>query len=617
MFRLKEQQLHMLIWMMVIASTLFFVVLGVERIKPLDEKGSWKGMEDYSGGWICTYETTNEEKLKEYQKQNPSENMEADLKKDSTIVEVVTFPYTFHVKEGSTITMTHKIPEMELDTLYATMEIENANVCVYIEGDIIYSSYARERMLPVRHIVPMRTEYHDRMITIELSGLEKSAVEIGSFQSGNYNQLWVTTLQESGITVPVSFILICVSLCMLVVWLIAKNTWQQKRLLLYSSIEGLLLGTISLLDTEVIPLVTGWNYGVYMMKSCLIMLVIILHLILIRCFIYKKKVLGLIDTGILFVGILYISVMVLQMFSLVMFDTIYMIGLVLYGVIIVLFTIVLAITVFDYGRREGLPVFVANIILIVCILAQIIMQVTGRGGHDSIYIKIGFLLYMTYIWVFALRQAFYVQSVTEEKIQDDNEIRAQVMERLNSNLIFASFQTLQNLIKNGSPKSVKMIYYISVYFRDNLKALEEEDKVITFADEMEHIIAYLQLQRTRNHNLNFAIECKEKGFNVPRHSLEPLVENAVKHGIANNGNMGNVAVRSYMRADGYAVQIVDDGAGFDTNILKKKTTTLAKKLELLEKTCQARTEVISREGKGTVITIVFPVLENDLMDEMM
>lgn len=616
MLRLKEQQLHMLIWMMVAASVLFFVLWGAKRVAPLDEKSAWKGMQDYSGGWICTYETTNDEKLKAYQKQHASDMAKEDSKKGSTIVEVVTLPYTFQVERDSTIVMTNKLPEMDLDTLYATMKIENANIRVLVEEDIIYSSNAKEEMLPVRHIVPLLAEYEDRMITIELSNLQTNTIQVGAFQSGNYNQLWVTTLKASMITLATGLILICAGLCMLVAWIVVQNTWQQKRLLLYSSVEGLLLGVMCLLDTEVVPLLTGWNYGVFMLKSCVVLLAIILHLTIIRCFIYKKKVLGIIDTGVLCVGILYISVMVLQMFSLVQFDTIYTIGIVLYGLVIVLFTIVLAITVFDYQRREGMPVFIANVFLIVAILAQIIMEVTGRGGSDRIYVRIGFLLYMIYIWVFGLRQATFVQPVKEEATYDESDIRAQVVEQMNPNLIFASFQTLQSLIKNGSPKSVKMIYYISVYFKNNLQALESENSIISFADEMEHIIAYLQLQRTRNHNLNFAIECKAKDFNVPRHSLEPLVENAVKHGIANNDNQGNVAVRSYMRADGYAVQIVDDGAGFDMSILKKKNTTVAKKLALLEKTCQARTEVISREGKGTVITIVFPMLENDLMDEM-
>ena len=623
MFRLKEQQLHMLMWMMVIATVLFFGFLGLDRALGLDEKYSWKGMEDFSDGWICTYETTDMEKLKLYQRGNRSSEddkeqteKQGEEQEDFTIVDVVTFPSVLAVQEDTTIQMSHKVPDMNLDTRYVTLELDNATVKVYVEEDIVYASGSRERMIPVRHIIPISPKYEDKMMTIEISDIVGDEVDIKRIQSGIYNQLWVTTLQENGVSVGIALVLICMSLCMLLVWVLVKNTWQQKRLLCYATLEGLLLGLLCLLDGQVFALITGWNYGTYILKACGMLLAIVLHLTIIRCFIYKKKVLTIVDTSVLLVGVLYISVMVLQAFSLVYFDTIYQIASVLYCVMVGLFTVVLAITIFDYKRREGMPVFVANIILVMCMLAQVILYLAGRQtGEEYIYMRIGFLLYMLYIWVHGLRQAFYVQMKKEEAQLDESKLRAKVVEQMNPNLLFASFHSLQSLIKNGSDKSVKMIYYISVYFRDNLKALESEGETISFKDELEHIIAYLQLQRTRNHNLDFAIECKVKEFNVPRHSVEPFVENAVKHGIANHQNRGNIAIRTYTRADGYAIQIIDDGAGFDTNILKKKSTTMTQKLMMLEKTCHARTEVISKEGKGTVITIVLPMLENDLLDD--
>lgn len=92
-----------------------------------------------------------------------------------------------------------------------------------------------------------------------------------------------------------------------------------------------------------------------------------------------------------------------------------------------------------------------------------------------------------------------------------------------------------------------------------------------------------------------------------------MVENAVKYGVANNGNRGNVVIRTYQREEGYAIQVVDDGAGFDRNKLTRKSpTALLNLFAMLEKTCQAKFEMISKEGKGTVITIILPVLENDL-----
>lgn len=594
MFRLKEQQLHMVMWMMAIASILLFFVFGLGKALQIEEQRVWKGMDDFSEGWIGTYEAT-----------------------DDRTMEVLTLPTTLTVKDNTEVVLSHKVPEVKNDNVYVTLKLDNASVRVLVEDQIIYTSSPKEQMVPVRHIIPILPTYSDMMMSIEITDIAGDKVTIQEIQSGTYNQLWVSTLQAHGVSLGIGFLLLVIGSIMLLVWAIMKNTWQQKRVLLYASLEGVLLGALSIFDSEFLPLLLGWSYGTYILKACAIILAIALHLTIIRCFIYKKKVLGIVDTAILLVGVLYISVMVLQVFGLIHFDIIYNIGSVLYGVMVLLFTIVLAITIFDYQRKEGMPIFVANVILILCMLCQVIMYLTGRKIiAENVYIGIGFLIYVMYIGIYGMRQAFYVQPKKEMLPIDESQIRSEIIEQMNPNLLFASFQTLQNLIKNGSAKSMKMIYYISVYFRDNLKALESAGEVVSFHEELEHIIAYLQLQKTRNQNLDFAMECKVKDFNIPRHSLVPLVENAVKHGIANHDNKGNVAIRTYTRADGYAVQIIDDGAGFDTTILRKKNTTISQKLALLEKTCHARTEVISKEGKGTVVTIVLPILENDLMDDI-
>ncbi len=617
MFRLKESQLHMVMWLMVVASLLFFAVFGMVQSIQVESEKTWQGMDDFSDGWICTYETTDMEKLETYQRENGF-SMESDegQEKDYTIVEVVTFPATLSVQKDTVIKAMREVPDVELESLYVTLKTDDAMVKVLVEKDIIYASHEQESGIPVRHRIPILPEYKGKMMTIEISEMTEVEMEITQIQSGSYNQLWVTMLQEHGISIGIGILLILCSICMLLIWKMTKNTRQQKRLLFYSCIEGILLGTMCLLAGDMIPMLTGWNLGTYILRAFGILIAIVLHLTIIRCFVYKKKVVTVIDSCILLTGVLYISGMVLQVFSLIEFDTIYFIGAILYSVMVVLFTVILAITIFDYKKKEGMPVFIANVFLILCMLAQVVMVLAGRqDGGDYVYVRIGCLLYMIYIWIYGLKQAFMVQPKGEEIALDTNQLRTQVIEQMNPNLLFASFHTLQGLIKNGSDKSVKMIYYISVYFRDNLRALEAEGEIISFKEELEHMIAYLQLQKTRNSGLDFAIECKEKDFRIPRHSLMPLVENAVKHGIAQHENQGNVAIRTYTRADGYAIQIIDDGAGFDTQGLRRKTTTLTKTLSLLENVCRAKTEVISKTGKGTVITIILPMLENDLLSD--
>ena len=593
MFRLKEQQLHMLMWMMVIASIVFFGFFGIGKALVVEESRSWKGMDDFSEGWLCTYETS-----------------------EDTIVDVLLLPTTVSVKKDEEVVLSRLVPDIKKDTVYVMLELDNADVQVYVKDDIIYSSSPKDTMLPVCHVIPILPEYSELTMSIAITNRADKEISLGKLQSGTYNQLWVSYLQTHGFQVVLGVLMLLIGIALLISRLVIKNTWQQKRILLYAGAEGILLGVLCICNSELIPLIVGWNYGNYVLKACVMMIAVVLHLTIIRCFIYKKKVLGIVDTTILLIGVIYISVMVLQWFELIHFDLICTIALVLYVIMVLLFTVVLAITIFDYQRKEGIPVFIVNIILIACMLVQLIAYLIGRQTNiENIYIYIGFVIYMLYIGIYGMRQAVCVQMKKEEQPLDESQIRAQVVEQINSNLLFASFQTLQGLIKSGSSMSVKMIYYISVYFRDNLKALESAGEVVSFAEELEHIIAYLQLQKTRNRNMDFGIECKAKDFNIPRHSIEPLVENAVKHGLAKNGNKGTVAIRTYIRADGYAIQIIDDGAGFDAGILKNKKTTLAKKLMLLEGTCQARTEVVTKEGKGTVITIVLPMLDNDLMEE--
>lgn len=612
MFRFEDRQLHMLLGLFLGASMLLFCFFCIGKLPEAYERGELKGMTDFSEAWVCTYVTEDKEKLEQYQS--------AKEKKDNghkEITEIVNFPAEFLLEEGKTVWMTHKVPELGSDTVYMTLHTDKQAIRVYVGQDLLYSSEESEKRLPSFHVISIDPKYKNMVISIEQKGMAGNRMETGAIQVGSYTELLITAFFENELFLLIGILLVCISICMLVVWLFAKSLWRWRRLLLYCSLEGLLLGILLLTENRLVQIFVDWSLGMYFLQSCLVIITGVLHLMVMRCAVYKKKVLFLLDVGILLYGICYISVMVLQAFSLIQFDTIYLVGKVLFVISIVLYTIVLGVAIYDYERKEGKPVFYANILLLLSLLAQVIMQYSGRQEQiNNIYIPIGFLFYMVCILLYGLKQIFYMEPQKESTALDDREIRAQVIKELNPNLLFASFHTLQNLIKNGSDKSIKMIYYISVYIRDNLKAMNQAGETIPFEEELEHMIAYLQLQKIRNRNLEFTVECKVKEFRVPRHSMEPMVENAVKHGIANQVNQGNIIIRTYQRAEGYAIQIIDDGAGFDKKVLTREgRTALLNLLTMLERTCQAKTEVVSKEGKGTVITMILPMLENDLMEK--
>lgn len=607
MFHLSEKQLHMLLGGLCGATFLllcFFALFG----KPAaGTSGVITGLSDYSQGWIATYQTTDTKLLQEYQKEN-------EESAEGMIQQVVNLPVTFAVEKGNVVTLTHKLADLGQNTGYIVVDTKQEQITVSVQGNVLYESSEKEGYLPARHVVAIDPQYQGQTLQIQLTGTERNRITLQGIYEGDYSQVMISAWLENGYAVVVGGLLLFGGLCFAVVWMFVHNRIRNKRPLLYSVMETLGIGILFLLDSRLVRMAMHWETGWYLLESAVFILVAIAHMLVIRSVTYKKRMLALLDAGSLVCAIFYISVMVLQGFSLLHFDTIRMLSAGLCACIVIACTIALFVTVCVYKRKENRIVLVANGVLAAGMLLQVLHQVMQTQEMTiPVYMIAGIVLYEGIIFFGALWQA--MRTGQEEQDEDDLQTRnrEQVLEEFNPNLLFASFHTLQNLIKNGSANSAKMLYYISVYFRDNLKAMKQPFEMISFEEELEHILSYLTLQKTRNPNLSFTVECKVKEFQIPRRCIEPMVENAVVYGIAGKQEKGNVVIRTYERQEGYAIQIIDDGVGFEPGRYKKNhMTSLKVILDQLETRCDARTEVVSRVGKGTVITMILPIPDVEL-----
>ncbi len=591
MFHLQERQLHIIVLLILIAGGVCFFLFGTNPIPEREGGQILESLDDFSDGWL--YHT----------------------KQDA---QVVSFPVELDAKAGNTFTYSHRAPDMTSENQYMVIKADRLFLQVKVADEVIFESSGKDIKNVSYYVIPILPEYNNRSISLVYQRLENETITIPTVAVGTKTQLYGQVLQDNLGYVLWGSLLILICLFSLGSYALIQNTDTAKRVLLYGSLEGIVLGVLGIFQGSMIPILTGWNYGTYIVRVCFVIVLAILYLLVLRCLTYKKRVISLLDIGAVVCLVFFISVMVLHFFDLIQLDTIDTMAKWLYGILIVGYTCIFGVSVMDYHREESRPVLYGNVALVICMVLQIIMQVVGRDlGFHSIFLLLGFTIYELFILVLGMKKALFVAPKKEKASYNEEEVRRQLLEQINPNLLFASFHTLQNLIKSGSGNSVKMIYYISVYFRNNLKALEHRGDTIPFSEELEHILAYLQLQKIRNGNLKFALECKITDFQVPRHSIEPMVENAVKHGIGGNQNTGNVVVRTYLRAEGYAVQVIDDGIGFHVKELQDTgDTSLVHLVSILEKTCNAQVEMISHEGKGTVITIVLPMLENDLMDEI-
>ena len=149
----------------------------------------------------------------------------------------------------------------------------------------------------------------------------------------------------------------------------------------------------------------------------------------------------------------------------------------------------------------------------------------------------------------------------------------------------------------------------SDHLRNNLEAIAQKELII-FRKELNHIHTYLELERLRfGEELSIVYDIEEDGFLLPVLSIQPLVENAVKHGIAKKRGGGVVTISSQQTEMEYRIIVSDTGVGFDVEHYMddgKVHVGLINVRQRLASRMNATVDVDSTPGKGTTVTVTIP-----------
>ena len=101
------------------------------------------------------------------------------------------------------------------------------------------------------------------------------------------------------------------------------------------------------------------------------------------------------------------------------------------------------------------------------------------------------------------------------------------------------------------------------YLRCNMLSIEKSEP-IPFSEEYQHIQTYLSLEQIRfRGKLDVVYDVDVIDFKVPPLTVEPLVENAVKHGVTKKRGGGIVTLSTRRTEDGIQIIVADTGVGFD------------------------------------------------------
>ena len=160
------------------------------------------------------------------------------------------------------------------------------------------------------------------------------------------------------------------------------------------------------------------------------------------------------------------------------------------------------------------------------------------------------------------------------------------------------------------PKTAKQATItFAKYLRGNMDSLKQTAPV-PFTQELEHLKKYLYIEKLRFDDLlNIEYDIQATDFVLPLLSIQPLVENAVKHGVGMKEDGGTVKISTRETETAYEVVIEDEGVGFDVNEQKddgRSHVGMENTKKRLRDMCGGEVKITSVIGKGTTAIVVLP-----------
>jgi len=181
-------------------------------------------------------------------------------------------------------------------------------------------------------------------------------------------------------------------------------------------------------------------------------------------------------------------------------------------------------------------------------------------------------------------------------------------ERMKPHYIYNVLTSIYYLCGTNPDVAQQAIATFSDYLRSVLENLDAGG-LIPFSHELRTIRNYLSLEHMRfgdRFHVSFHIEAEQ--FVLPPFSLQPIVENAVKHGVAKSDLVGDIHIESLETPEAYLVTVSDNCGGFDAEQFKNGKSSFGLRYiqQILSMTVNGKLIVESELGVGTKITIQLP-----------
>ena len=182
-----------------------------------------------------------------------------------------------------------------------------------------------------------------------------------------------------------------------------------------------------------------------------------------------------------------------------------------------------------------------------------------------------------------------------------------MLSQIQPHFIYNTLGTIERMCLKDPQKAFELVRNFSLYLRGNFSELDSVTP-IRFIEEIKHVEHYANIEKVRFPDMQIEYDLGITDFVLPALSVQPLVENAIKHGLMRLETGGTVVIRTYETPAHFCVEVKDDGVGFDTSlpIDEKKHVGLRNIRGRLKAMVNGELFLESEPGAGTKAVIMIP-----------
>lgn len=487
---------------------------------------------------------------------------------------------------------------------------------VYLGEENVYSLRMSEELSMIRTpgtnwaMIPLYREDAGKEVRVVLMPVyEQYQDQKTEFLIGSKLALYRDQLKKSALEIALSLINVLVGLLLLGVAVYFSRKKLENGGFYALAILAVVLGLWNFTQTDFAPFILREKGTFVYYVSLVLLMICVLPLIKSVRRPKKNPFSDLLENWCILCGVLGIIQLVLQLCG--VYDMREMLKIT-HGMIIVSSLVLIANGVMfglrplkegeQSGRLKGVWMLGVGALL------DMIFYYARNTSSGLLFVLLSIFIY---VLIEGIRMFFDYTSQKQKLEEKETQLTLSrittMMSQIRSHFVFNILNAISGMCKYDPEKADETIVRFARYLRRNIDIMED-DRPNLFQTELEHLEDYVVLEQVRfGDKIEFYSDVKVDQFRIPPLILQPIVENAIKHGLTKKPNGGIVILRTWEEDGNIKISVEDDGVGFEPSELEKKSSIGLKNIRYrLYHLMHGTMEIESHTGVGTTVTLTIP-----------